>query len=38
MAELEKVKKNWDKSIYSEVNANFDNYDKTILRSHNLGP
>lgn len=34
LAELERVKKNWDKSIYSEVNANFDNYDKTILKSH----
>jgi hypothetical protein len=39
LAELEKVKKNWNKSIYSEVNANFDNYDKTILKSHAIaGP
>lgn len=33
LLELEKVKKNWNQSIYSEVNANFDNYDKTILKS-----
>ena len=34
LLELEKVKKSWNKSIYSEVNANFDNYDKTILKSN----
>ena len=39
LLELEKVKKSWNKSIYSEVNANFDNYDKTILKSNALaGP
>ena len=37
LLELEKVKKTWNTSIYTEVNANFDNYDKTILKSNAIG-
>lgn len=33
MLELEKVKKNWNKTIYNEVTLNLDNYGKQILKT-----
>ena len=34
MLELEKVKKNWNKTISNEVTTNFENYGKQILKTN----